>query len=262
MHFRALADTLAPNSRRTACVFKTSGQRNFTVCWCYFSRAVVSQNRGSMAASKVCQWAGCHYSGDAVLEGRVLCRDHFHQSVLKKLTQYQSRLREANESEIERGALIRFVSEVISQTTLLVSRTKFLSDAQRDVFLRLSHSSLDFYKRVQRDPRQDKSLPVLLSRRLSGKSTDRETTETVNVSVKGACVTSSLAWELGDRLTITRLDTKASASAQVAHIDKANGISKIGIQIIDADDFWRLKEKVSNARVSTPLESKAYKTAR
>jgi len=214
-----------------------------------------------MTASELCQWTGCHFSGDAVLEGRLLCRDHFHQSATKKLNQYQARLREANESDGERASLIRFVSEVISQTTLLVSRTKFLSEAKRDLFLRLSQSSLQFYKRVQRDPRQDQKRPVVIAR-TSGKSTDQENTETVNISVKGACLESSLAWELGEQLRISRLDTKATALARVARVDKAAaGKPKIGIEIIDADDFWKLKEKGPERKVASPSESKAYKTA-
>src|SRR5215469_14047091 len=123
---------------------------------------------------ELCQWAGCHYSGDAVLEGRLLCKDHFHQNANKKLGEYRLRLRDANENDSERASLIRFVSEVISQTTLLVSRTKLLSEAQRELFLRLSHSSLQFYKRVQRDTRKDDQPQVLLFRN-SGKSTNQET---------------------------------------------------------------------------------------
>src|SRR5215469_2515426 len=124
--------------------------------------------------NELCQWTACHFRGDAELEGRFLCRDHFHQSATIKLNKYQSRLREANESDSERASLIQFVSEVISQTTLLVSRTKFLSEAQRELFLSLSHSSLQFYKRVQRDTRKDDQQQVLLFRN-SGKSTNQET---------------------------------------------------------------------------------------
>jgi len=197
-----------------------------------------------------------------VLEGRLLCRDHFHQSASKKLDQYQARLREANESDVERASLIRFVSEVISQTTLLVSRTKFLSETKRDLFLRLSQSSLQFYKRVQRDPRQDQKWPVVIAR-TSGKSEDQENTETVNVSVKGACLESSLGWELGEQLRITRLDTKATALARVARVDKATAVKpKIGIEIIDADDFWKLKKKGLERKVASPFALKTYKTVR
>jgi len=104
-----------------------------------------------MTADGLCHWTGCHCSGDALLEGRLLCKDHFHKSANKKLSQYHSNLREANDRASERAALIRFVSEMISQTTLLVSSTKLLSETQRELFLGLSRSSLQFYKRVQRD---------------------------------------------------------------------------------------------------------------
>ena len=132
----------------------------------------------------LCQWIGCHFRGDAELEGRLLCRDHFHQSASNKLHRYQSRLRDANECASERASLIQFVSEVISQTTLLVSR-------------------------------------------VSGKSTDKEVTETVNVSMKGACIKSSKEWDLGEPLTIARLDTDACASARVTRVDR----SEVGMQI-------------------------------
>jgi len=193
-----------------------------------------------------------------LLEGRLLCRDHFHQSALEKLSQYQSRLRDANESGRERASLIRFVSEVISQTTLLVSRANFLNGAQRDLFLRLSRGALQFYKRVQRDPRQDKKQAVLLSR--PGKSSDRETTRTVNISMKGACILSSLDWEAGEELTITKLDTRDTASARVVRVDKSGaGTSKIGVEIIGAEDFWKLKEKNRERRVAAHSEARTCK---
>jgi len=96
-----------------------------------------------MTADGLCHWTGCHCSGDAPLEGRLLCKDHFHKSANKKLSQYHSRLREANDRASERAALIRFVSEMISQTTLLVSSTKLLSETQRELFLGFTSESRD-----------------------------------------------------------------------------------------------------------------------
>jgi hypothetical protein len=123
------------------------------------ARCFYADSRRLNEMSNPCQSAACHYNGDAVLEGRLLCRDHFHQDAVKKLERYRSRLRKANESDGERAALSKFVSEIISQTTVLVSRSKPLSQEQRDLFLELSWVSLQFDKRLQRNPRQIKDYP-------------------------------------------------------------------------------------------------------
>src|SRR5262249_23723242 len=180
-----------------------------------------------------------------VLEGRLLCRDHFHQDAIKKLEQYHSRLPSANESDSEKATLSKFVSEVISQTTILVSRTKLLSPEQRTLFLELSRASLQFYKRVQRNPRQNKRLAVLITLG-QGKSMQREETDTINVSLKGACFESALTWRIGDAITIQRLDTKGTASARIARIECGpETLCRIGVEILDNADFWQLKEKRS-----------------
>src|SRR5262245_39968309 len=175
-----------------------------------------------MKTDKVCQWEGCHYNGDTVLEGRLLCRDHFHQDAVRKLERYRSRLRSANESDTERASLSKFVSEIISQTTVLVSRTKLLSQEQRNLFLELSRISLQFYKRVQRNPRQLKRLPILVSS-LEGEPFRQAEAETTNISVNGACFESSIAWRIGEPVTIRRVDTNETATARIARVDSSSG---------------------------------------
>jgi len=173
----------------------------------------------------------------------LLCRDHFHQNAVKKLEQYHSRLQNANESGGERAALSKFVSEIISQTTILVSRTKLLSRQQRELFLDLSRASLQFYKRVQRNPRQNRRLGILV-RGDQGEPARREQTETVNISLKGACFESAITWRNDEMVTIQRLDTKETASARIARVERSAGVvSKVGVEILDNEDFWGLKEK-------------------
>jgi len=192
-----------------------------------------------------CMWAGCQYKADALLENRSLCRDHFYEAATTRLQTYQSRLEKANSVEEERISLIKFVSEVISQTTVLVARTKFLSEAQRDLFLALSHSAVAFYKRVQRDPRKDSEVSLLLSSTKEG-TPRSEATKTINISVKGACLETRNSWQAGEEVRIARLDTNREARARVTWVEAPHLLAgRIGIEILGADDFWGLKARQS-----------------
>jgi hypothetical protein len=190
-------------------------------------------------------WPGCQYRADARLENRSLCRDHFYEAATTNLQRYQSRLEKANSVEKEKISLLNFVSEVIGQTTVLVARTKFLSEAQRDLFLALSHSAIAFYKRVQRDPRKDSEVPLLLSSTKQG-TPRSEATRTVNISLKGACLETKISWQAGEEVRIARLDTNGEARARVTWVEHPRLLAgRIGIEILDSDDFWGLKPRQS-----------------
>lgn len=100
-----------------------------------------------------CGWAGCSSKPEATLDGLQLCRSHFYDIATKRLEEYRARLQQVDPAGADRSAILKFLSEVISQTTTLVSVAKFLSPSQRDQFLELSLSAAELHKRVQRNPR-------------------------------------------------------------------------------------------------------------
>ena len=78
--------------------------------------------------------------------------------------------------------------------------------------------------------------------------------------MKGACVRTSLGWEIGESLTIMRLDTKGIASARVARVDRSGeAVHTIGIEIIDANDIWQLNKKRIERKAATGSESRHAK---
>jgi hypothetical protein len=100
-----------------------------------------------------CGWAGCGSDSEATLDGRPLCRNHFYDIAARRLEEYRARLQLVEPAGLARNAILKFLSEVINQTTTLVAGVKFLGPSQRDQFLELSLSAIELYKRVQRNPR-------------------------------------------------------------------------------------------------------------
>jgi hypothetical protein len=180
------------------------------------------------------------------LRGRPACREHFYEFATKELREYQRDL--AVLPEAQQLTVPGFLSEVISQTTLLVSHSKFLSDVQRDQFLQLSFSAIELYKRVRRSPRIARIIQVDLFRDSQGRQS-HEITKTVDVSRKGACVVTKNSWGAGEEFLITSLQARKSARARVAWFSNARlSEGRLGLEILDVDDFWELNNHDPNAK--------------
>lgn len=183
---------------------------------------------------------------EASLRGRSVCREHFYQLAVKDLQEYQRDLAVLpGEKQL---TIPGFLSEVISQTTLLVSRAKFLSDTQRDQFLQLSFSAIELYKRVRRSPRIPRITQVELFRDNQA-GQPPEITKTIDVSRKGACVLTTNSWTTGDKFRITSLPERKSARARVAWFSNVGfSPARLGLEILDLDDFWELDKHAPNAK--------------
>jgi hypothetical protein len=66
----------------------------------------------------------------------------------RRLEEYRARLQRIEPSGADRIATLKFLSELIGQTTTLVASAKFLGSSQRDQFLELSLSAVELYKRI------------------------------------------------------------------------------------------------------------------
>ena len=192
----------------------------------------------SVPKNAQCSWAGCKFSSDSALRGRPLCGDHFYQSAMQLLGDYRRDLPIL--AEKDKLEIPGFLGEIITQASLLAAKVKLMSSEQRERLLQLSFAAMDFYKRVQRSPRVAREIEVELSGG-SGTGQKSERTRTIDVSRKGASVHTRFAWKVGEELRITILPTMSSARARVAWCSHSqNQEARVGLEILDADDFWGL----------------------
>jgi hypothetical protein len=188
-----------------------------------------------------CEWSGCSSSGEATLDQRPLCRIHLYDMAAKRVEEHRARLKQSEPIGATRIAILKFLSEVINQTTTLVATAKFLSPSQRDQFLELSLSAIDLHKRVQRNPRIPRNMPIVVYRETPSEG-KKELTNTADVSKRGACVATSHLWKTGEKLWIEKIGNERRALARVAWVKKSEPSRYlIGLEILDSEDFWGLE---------------------
>jgi len=188
-----------------------------------------------------CGWSGCSNDGEATLDGRPLCRNHFYDMAARRLDEYRPRLQRIDPAGADRITIPKFLSEVINQTTTLVATAKFLSSGQREQFLELSLSAAELYKRVQRNPRIPRNMPILANRETDAAGR-QELTNTVNVSKRGACITTKSMWEIGEKIWIEKPGNRLRTLARVAWVKKGEPSQfLVGLEILDCEDFWGLE---------------------
>jgi hypothetical protein len=195
---------------------------------------------GSNVRDQTCGWSGCGSVAEATLEGRALCRNHFYDVATKRLEEHRTRLQRISPVGKDRIAVSRFLTEMISEATTLVAKAKLLAPWQRDQFFELSLAGVDLFKRVQRNPRTVRNMPILIYRETDSPA-QWELTNTVDVSKQGACVATNRSWESGEKLWIEKPTNQVRAQARIAWV-KTNAPSQtlIGLEIQDCEDFWGL----------------------
>src|SRR5216684_2022967 len=185
-----------------------------------------------------CGWSGCGSGAEATLDARPLCRNHFYALAAKRLEEYRTRLQRIDPTGADRIAIPKFLSEVINQTTTLVATAKFLGPGQRDQFLELSLSAAELYRRVQRNPRVPRNMPILVYRETDSAGR-QELTNTVDISRRGACIATSRLWKAGEKIWIQRPGNELRTLARVAWVkETAPSQFLMGLEILDCEDFW------------------------
>ena len=195
------------------------------------------------ASDSKCVWAACGKAAEATLSRRPLCRLHFYEIASQRLAECSGRFAETLANEGERAAALAFLSEIITQTTNLAASAKYLSASQRDQFLELSMSAMDVSKRIQRFPRTE--VQILLALYRSGDPTRVcESTRTINISKRGACVETRIPWDVGENVWIEDSKLGRRALARTAWVTKDGATSgAMGVEILDWEDFWDLEQK-------------------
>ena len=193
------------------------------------------------------------------MDRRTLCRVHFYELAIKRLEDSRARLANAPPGSAENSSIAKFLSELVSEATSLVAGSKYLTEIQRNQFLELSVSAVELHKQLQRHPRFERKVSIVLSRspdpgteveqklfvvlRSSSDSRTRgEFTNTLNVSKTGACLETSSAWEVSQVIWIERADNRELARARVVWVKRVSSSKYLlGAEILDCEDFWDLE---------------------
>jgi len=195
---------------------------------------------GTALREDTCGWSGCKSKPEATLDGCQLCRNHFYDRAAERLEEYRARLRRIAPGRADHTATLKFLSELISQTTTFVASAKLLDPGQRDKFLKLSLSAVRLYKRINRNARIPLNMPILVYRE-SDSTGMRELTNTVDVSKQGVCIATSWLWETGEKIWIEKPGNRLRTLARVAWMKKGEPTKYLmGLDILDCEDFWGL----------------------
>lgn len=195
-----------------------------------------------------CGCTGCVQNAEVALSGQKLCRSHFYDIATKRVEEHTESLQKREPTGEPRREILRFLSELISQTTTLTIRAKFLSPWQREQFHELSVAASGLYKRVQRSPRVPLNMPILLYRD-ADPAANRELTHTVNVSKKGACIATTASCVIDDKIWIQKVTEPVRSATRVAWVKK-NGAFQfmVGLDLLDQQDFWQKELSGSKQR--------------
>jgi len=205
-----------------------------------------------------CAWAGCSSKPEAALDGCRLCRNHFYDRAAKRLEECGAGLRQIASERADHTATLKFLSELISQTTTLVASAKLLDPGRRDKFLNLTLSAAQLYKRIQRNARIRRNMPILVYRQTD--STGMwELTNTVDVSKQGACITTSWLWEIGEKIWVEKPGNQLRTLARVAWLKKGEPTQFLmGLDLLDCADFWGLDLASQKKRDLQPSSTCAF----
>jgi hypothetical protein len=185
-----------------------------------------------------CGWMGCRNDAESSLGARPLCRKHFYEIGMRRMDDYRAMSRAADLQDAERAAATSFLSDLIGQTTSLVTGSKTLTPVERELYLQLTLSAAELFRRVQRGPRIRVGIPIRIFREHGG-AQDPEAGYTVNVSKQGACISLKRACLIGEEIWIQTLGHADRARSRVTWMKQTKASEFVlGLKILEPPDFW------------------------
>ncbi len=184
-----------------------------------------------------CAWPDCERFAEAALDARSWCRTHLCELAAKRLKEYDAGLRKGEPSQAERAAILKFLSELMSQAAKLLASAKSLTAAQREQILAISFSATELHKQLQRERRAPRHppIPVYLQ---ENEGATRELANALNISRLGACIATNRASKAGETIWLQRPQSTLKAYAQSVWVKKSAASQfLIGTAILDCENF-------------------------
>jgi hypothetical protein len=190
------------------------------------------------AENNRCSVDPCGDRAAAEVNTRPFCLNHFLSISFQELQSRQERLRGQEYDPAAIAAFKEFLTDWARQAESLVEDARFADQQTKarllETLLWVSHAG----KSLRRSPRLAAAVGVWL-RREDANRTWEEDTWTSTVSRHGAGFVCRHPVEKGGTVVLTRKKRGGRAAARVvySHLD-AEGNRRIGVELIDRDDFW------------------------
>ncbi len=195
----------------------------------------------SEKTAEKCSWTGCALTSGARFEERALCLEHFLEYSSRRITLIERAFEGDSGERNSSPKVLSFLSQVISQTTVLATETKRLAPLYRYSLILLSTRAAEIYKQIQRMPRIARRIACKVSTGTAAKEIP-EACCTVNVSIRGACLELKQALRMEQTISLERTDVpRKPVRARVAWIKQMTlGRFVVGVEILGEEDFWEL----------------------
>ena|SRR5215469_2425096 len=201
-----------------------------------------------------CTWGACDRVSQVTIGDRFLCFSHFYELAQRRVHDVEEALNSGSDYRFFSPDEQSFLSQVISQATLVAAETKLLDPRLRDDLLSLCTTASLLYKRLLRPPRFRRQVPCVIHTGILSPEV-AENCSTLNISHTGACVEVRKPLRVRQTVTLERQDTKTTARATVAWVKELTPSKfALGLAILDQEDFWDLRH-------STPTANKPEKVS-
>ena len=196
-----------------------------------------------------CTWGACDRVSQVTIGDRFLCFSHFYELAQRRVQDIQEALNSGSDDRFFSPDQQSFLSQVISEATLVAAETKLLEPRLRDDLLSLCTKASMLYKRLLRSPRFRRHFPCVIHTGIL--SPEAENCSTLNISHTGACVEVRKPLRVRQTVMLERQDTKTSARATVAWVKELTPSKfAVGLAILDQEDFWDLKDPTDTVSTS------------
>jgi hypothetical protein len=187
----------------------------------------------------VCAEQSCGRPGCVSFEGHDLCRAHFISGCYQRLEEYGRQLGQNEHWQMTSSEpLIDTLAEMIDQATTLGLTSIDLDGLQQAQLLDILFTAGNMMKNLRRSIRRYISIPLKLRYEVTGHNWTEES-NTLEVSLHGACIECRIPIAKGEIMTVERVDNHRSARAKVRwHRRKPDGTQTLGIELLDSGDFW------------------------
>ena len=193
-----------------------------------------------MAETVLCVFPDCGRAAAATLEGRALCLEHFLTACYEQFDRFLVWQQEPYDS-VRADSVRHFLDESTRQASELLETPRDLSNLERARLIDILSRAKELARHLRRSERKPVAIPVVLRSDTPGHAWE-EITETQMVSLHGAKLQLQHMVRNRETLVVIRRDTLQEARAQVAWRRNAeNGRLEIGIEFLNAGNFWQMK---------------------
>jgi len=191
--------------------------------------------------STLCTVLSCGHARCVSLEGHELCRAHFISSCYRKLQECSEQLTKNEHWKLPSGeSLIDTLTQITDQSAAMGLGSKDLDGLEQAQLLDILNTAGNLMQNLRRSQRKFVSIPVRLRYEVTGHNWVEEA-KTTEVSLHGASIECQIPIAKGETMIVERLDNSRRTQAKVKwHRRKADGTQRLGIELVDAKNFWGL----------------------